>query len=156
MQDNVFIPPPLPLLVSSPLTFSILLLSLNISYFPPPSFLLFSLSPFSFSFSSESSIAHVVYMILHGLRFTILSSSWTYNCSPVRHQCSLTKLLLEMLWPASRDLWSSSWFECLGYVSASVHSANCLHIYNYMVILLRNVASFPGLLTIQFLVICSM
>jgi len=60
--------------------------------------------------------AHVACKTLPGLRSTILSSSWTSSCSPVRNQCSVMRNLLEMSWLASKDLWWSSWSKCLGYV----------------------------------------
>ena len=70
---------------------------------------------FFFPFAFHS--AHVVCVTPHGLRFAILSHFWMYSCSLVRHPCSVTRHLLEMSWLVSRDLWSSLWFECPGYVS---------------------------------------
>ena len=85
------------------------------SPFPPP-LLAFSHVPLLYFLSSASPLALVVCMIPHGQRFAILSSSWTYSYSLVRHQCSVMKHLLEMSWLAWKDLWSISWFECPGYI----------------------------------------
>ena len=74
------------------------------------SFVLFIYFPFTFH------AAHVVCVTPHGQRFAILSHFWMYSCSLVRHPCSVTRHLLEMSWLVSRDLLSSLWFECPGYV----------------------------------------
>lgn len=84
------------------------------SLFLPCLFPHFLNCPFSFlPFFS----AHVVCMTPRGPRFATLSNSWTYSCSLVRHLCFVTGHLLEMSWRVWRDLWSSSWFGCRGYVS---------------------------------------
>ena len=112
-------------------SFSSMLLSLHLSFliplfllifiltFPPLFFYLvsFLISLIVYSLSSPFFSAHVVCMTPRGLRFATLSNSWTYSCSLVRHLCFVTGHLLEMSWLVSRDLWSSSWFECRGYVS---------------------------------------
>ena len=63
--------------------------------------------------------ALVASRIPHGLRSAILSLSWTSNCSLVKIQFFVMRLLLETEWLASRTLWWSSWCECQG----SVHEA---------------------------------
>ena len=132
--DDLHIPSPSPLIFSTlPFlhtfsSYSSMLLSLHLSFIIPLFLLIFILTftPLFFSFlislivpslSSPFFSAHVVCMTPRGPRFATLSNSWTYSCSLVRHLCFVTRHLLEMSWRVSRDLWSSSWFECHGYVS---------------------------------------